>query len=141
MESLRNSHIPEDYLIYDDGYYYKAFDTKKTWDDAQATCQTEGAHLPVCQNERMCNFVLSLKPAGTWVGLTDQAKEGTWLTWDGKEAPYVPWAVGEPNNIIYSKEDNIYSKEDCAYLKKTKEMNDVRCNRSTTDFVCQIKGK
>ena len=89
VESLRNSHIPKDYQIYDDGYYYKAFNTQRTWVDAQATCQSEGAHLPVIQNERMRNFIHSLKPLGSWLGLTDQAKNGTWLTWDGKEAPYL----------------------------------------------------
>ena len=114
VESLRNSHFLEEYQVYVSG----------------------GAHLPVIQNERMRNFIHSLKPLGSWLGLTDQAKNGTWLTWDGKEAPYLHWDKGEPNN-----KGPPGWKEDCAVLERQNAMNDVPCSRDkSSEFVCQIEG-
>ena len=129
-EEKKNLLPPRDYPLHDDGYSYKIYHVGKSWDEAQAICQSEGAHLPVIRDERMRNFVHNLMPAGTWIGLTDQLKPGQWLTWDGKEAPFLYWRQGEPN------EDR--GREDCCLVGVDNVMNDAPCH-AEAPFVCQIE--
>ena len=82
-------------------------------------------------------FVHCLMPAGTWIGLTDKDEDGTWMTWDGKAAPYLHWGKGEPNNygptIVPGR-----AREDCAMLEDNNAMNDAICTGRKMSFVCQI---
>ena len=36
-----------------------------------------------------------------WLGLTDEASEGTWLWASGQEVTYTNWISGEPNTTSY----------------------------------------
>ena len=116
---------------------YKGFENVETWDKAQAICRQKGGHLPVIRDERMRDFVYNLMGQshqmlfhGNWLGLTDRQKAGQWLTWDGKEPPFLFWGKGEPNDQG--------RQENCCVLAENNVMNNVPCGTPEW-FYCQIK--
>ena len=89
------------------------------------------------QDERMRDFVHGLMPSGTWIGLNDKEREGTWKTWNGRPAPYLHWADGEPNNQL-NNQGGHWAREDCVMLDDNNKMNDAMCIGRRSHFVCQI---
>ncbi len=78
-------------------------DQSQAWTAAKQTCITDGTHLafPVDAAELTAlRGAITVDPTSNyfWLGLTDAAREGTWLTVLGDPAPYLPWAMGQPNN-------------------------------------------
>ena len=67
--------FPYGYTQKSDGLYYKYYATKKNWDDAEATCNTEGAHLAIIWDQKTNDVVKGLMDKG-WIGLTDKWTEG-----------------------------------------------------------------
>ena len=68
-----------------------------------------------------------LKPSEAnylWIGLTDRAKEGTWVWNSGREATYTAWRSREPNNHR--------GNEDCAFYQ-------FRSHGVWNDYDCEIK--
>jgi hypothetical protein len=74
------------------------------WNGARIACEAFGAGhafaLPASDSERLA---LSTMARGTviarwWIGGTDAAVEGTWVTTTGAPISYLPWAMFEPNN-------------------------------------------
>lgn len=143
LETLKSFHAPKKldplrhWGAHDDGYSYRAFENVETWDKAQAICRQKGGHLPVIRDERMRDFVYNLMGQshqmlfhGNWLGLTDRQKPGQWLTWDGKEPPFLYWGKGEPNDQG--------GEENCCVLAENNVMNNVPCG-TPEFFYCQIK--
>jgi Lectin C-type domain len=56
-----------------------------------------------------------------WVGISDEATEGTWVTATGKTASYLPWAPGQPDGG---------DAHDCAVQNEAGLFFDVACNVS-----------
>jgi len=74
----------------------------QSWTMAVATCMADGAHLAFPANATEMTALIgaiTVDPAGPyfWVGLTDAATEGTWLTVLGGAPPYLVWDTGQPN--------------------------------------------
>ncbi len=74
-----------------------------------------------------------LPDVSAWIGLTDRAREGTyvWTGYDGSAlGRYRPWQPGEPNN------DSGGDPADCVLLGNTATWYDGDC-RTTREFFCE----
>lgn len=72
---------------------YKDSDGDTTWAAAKADCEADGAYLAILDDAAE----LAIFPGNGWIGVTDAATEGVWLTLRGDPAPLLPWQAGEPN--------------------------------------------
>jgi len=77
-----------------------------------------------------------------WIGLTDEANEGTWVWEDGSPATFTRWASGEPNNSPAGRtcdSDNrcTRSGEHCAEMYASSGWNDIPCTHNKA-FACML---
>ncbi len=81
------------------GHSYLLTPTGMTWGDAEAYAQSLGGHLVTINDAAEQAWVQQWFSAyDPWIGLTDQAVEGTWVWSSGQAASYTHWAGGQPNN-------------------------------------------
>lgn len=78
------------------------------WKDAEAEAIKMGGHLVAVGDVAEQSWVFATFSddpfCGLWIGLIDEASEGTWGPWtNGETSPYRNWdtAHGEPNNNLY----------------------------------------
>ena len=102
---------------------------KKNYDEAEATCHTEGGHLIEINSEWEQLFLQGLVGGNyVWIGLQDRFQEGNWSTWNsGTPLSYSNWLQGEPNNLA--------NVEHCAGTFPQK-WNDFPCS-AHWGFVCE----
>jgi len=102
-----------------DGSCFAKFTTPQTWTDAQTTCANISAHLAILNTAALDNaaeqFVGTLD---TFIGLSDQAVEGTFVWVDGSPLGYSNWETGEPSNG-----GGTY-QEDCAVIAGARAIKD-----------------
>ena len=96
---------------YYEGHYYFMTSEAMTWAEAEAYAQTLGGHLVTINDEADQDWLFHTfyNRNAYWIGLTDEAVEGTWVWASGQEVTYTNWAPGEPYHASY----------DYAYLNKT----------------------
>jgi gliding motility-associated-like protein len=83
-------------------YFYNP-NTTNSWNTAQSQAAAVGATLlTVCdlaENNAVWNAAVAAGVSGgLWIGLSDQANEGTWLWADGGNCNFTNWNAGEPSN-------------------------------------------
>ncbi|CAH1270783.1 PXDN [Branchiostoma lanceolatum] len=123
------------------GQCYKAFNDRKTYDAAAATCASDGGTLAIPRDSATNRFLIYLKNAvdnNAWFrfGLTDRRQEGGWVWADNVAlGSFRAWGPGEPNNS---------GNEDCAdyfpgsrWFKKN-TWNDGSCSNADKKFICQF---
>ncbi|CAH1270774.1 PXDN [Branchiostoma lanceolatum] len=126
------------------GRCYKAFNVRKTYNAAAATCAADGGTLAMPRGPISNKFLIYLKNAVDnnavfRFGLTDRRQEGGWM-WDDNVAlgSFRKWGPGEPNNA---------GNEDCAEyfagshssLSHKNTWNDGPCTSADRKFICQVK--
>ncbi|CAH1268604.1 CLEC4M [Branchiostoma lanceolatum] len=124
------------------GRCYKAFNDRKTYNAAAATCASDGGTLAMPRDATTNRFLIYLKNAvdnNAWFrfGLTDQSQEGRWV-WDDNVAlgSYQAWGSGQP--------DNENGDEDCAeffsgdHSSSRNTWNDGPCTNADRKFICQV---
>jgi len=79
-----------------------ASDQSQPWATAVSTCMADGAHLAFPANSGEMTALINAITTDTngpyfWLGITDAATEGTWLTVLGGAVPYLVWDAGQPN--------------------------------------------
>lgn len=118
-----------------------------------------GAHLVVfndaAENTAVVNALnasgVIASVGAVWVGYTDQAVEGTWVTLDGTPMTYLNWASGEPNNngqgasccsfpdwlggCSSSQAFRCQYGEDCAQIYSAGSWNDLPCNTNSVSVI------
>jgi hypothetical protein len=102
---------------------YREVTAQVAWAAARANCMADGADLWIPDT--------AMEAAawdGDWVGITDEATEGTWLTVDGVAATFLPWNVGQPDGG---------TAENCARNEGT-TFEDRECT-DQRDYVCECK--
>ncbi|XP_078657945.1 lithostathine-1-beta-like [Branchiostoma floridae x Branchiostoma belcheri] len=115
---------------------YKAFNTRKTFSDAAATCRADGGTLAMPRDARTNAFLSTLYNSVRddrrfWLGLHDQREEGRFEWVDGSAlGPYSSWAPGEPNDQGCCDDCVIYS------ARKKDKWSDEECHE-TFRFICQ----
>lgn len=129
---------------------YRYFDTREEWPEARATCQRTGGHLITIDDLFEHTTVVQLLPLpepgsddemDTWIGLNDQALEGSYLwTEDGRnllddpQVGYPPWGDGQPDDSGLPVFD-----EDCVKIKRDEvffEWHDDECDEPEP-FLCE----
>ncbi|KAL3888499.1 hypothetical protein ACJMK2_000866 [Sinanodonta woodiana] len=115
------------------GLCYRFHSENKTFDDAMAACEAEGAKLLMIRSQdefdTIQKVINNTLPAGTnvFIGLRAISVNREWKWWNGQNASFIKWAAGEPNNST--------GAENCVMTIKLLAY-DVKCN-STRTFVCQ----
>ena len=79
-----------------EGAKYKLYTERKTWVDAEATCQEEGGHLASVLSDEEQEEVRAAKigVSHIWIGATDSREEGVWRWADGSPWGYQNWIEG-----------------------------------------------
>ncbi len=89
------------------GKFYKVFDQKTSWHEAQAACVEIGGHLAIVHDADENRFILNLAgKAGVgavWLGATDEKQEGEWLWVNGQKMTFKNWHPTQPNNKMNSE--------------------------------------
>ena len=81
------------------GSKYFCSEYNATWSSANAAAIAAGGHLAVINDAAENEFIRSHIMAGhAWIGLTDQASEGSFKWVTGEALSYSNWDVGQPNN-------------------------------------------
>lgn len=126
---------------------------------SEADARQLGAHLVVfndaAENTAVVNALNSSGVIGAvsavWVGYSDAASEGNWVTLDGTPMSYLNWAAGEPNNngqgasccsfpdwlggCSSSESFRCANGEDCAQIYSGGTWNDLPCNRNSASVI------
>ena len=106
---------------------------KLKWSEARSTCSEYGGQLAEIESEAKQTAIAEAKTSAgvdyLWFGLSDIAKEGTFV-WasSGKPAVYTNWHSGDPNNAG--------GNEDCGIINPVNKWYDARCHYATY-FVCE----
>lgn len=102
-----------------------------TFAEARATCMGFGGDLVVIDDQAEQDFLLAQPVAAgpNYIGLSDEATEGTFVWVDGSALGFTAWNTGEPNNAL--------DGEDCAQLAAPEGVwNDIACTTASA-FVCE----
>ncbi|MFO0362708.1 MAG: HYR domain-containing protein, partial [Flavobacteriales bacterium] len=75
--------------------YYRST-AATTWPVANTTAISLGGHLATINSAAENAFFSGI--GRHWIGLTDQAVEGTWVWSNGEPVTYLNWASGQPDN-------------------------------------------
>jgi len=86
---------PSGYTLRADHSCYRAVNTARTWDAAEADCETAGAHLAVVDDLTEDGAV----PDNVWIGYTELITPGTFKWVTGVAATYTGFAAGEPGSV------------------------------------------
>ena len=103
------------YQDYNGHRYFKS-NNKITWNEAKRIADSLKGYLAIPNNSLENNFLTTL--AGgvlTWIGVTDEKTEGTWLDIFDKSVGYFNWKAGQPDN---------FNNEDYVHLSETGQWND-----------------
>ena len=85
-------------------FFYKAYATRKTYLDARATCESDGAFLAFPRTPAENEFIGNLMPEDhIWLGFNDLGEEGEWMREDGLPITryhfdWPLWAAGQPDD-------------------------------------------
>ena len=112
-------------------YRYCTF--ARTWDDARANCQSQGADLVIIDGPGENAWLLAAMAEhggvrDVWQGLSDTAVEGVFVTVAGNPPAWTLFAPGEPNDWG--------GNEDCVELYGDGTWNDLPCS-AKMPFVCE----
>nr|CAD7403771.1 unnamed protein product [Timema poppensis] len=134
--------LPDGYTTIDQVGSYKWHLEQKGWDEAEATCQSEGGHLVVINSDKEALFVLDLFSSqkgevqtdlkSSHYGVRDNEQDGSFVTIYGtplSETGYERWARGQP--------DDENGVEFCIELLRNGEFNDEPCFKELP-FICEI---
>merc|ERR1712037_95393 len=92
----------------DNGICYKCVYAKLNWIKAAKACKALGSAVLATVPDKVANnFIKDKLNGNSWIGATDQTKEGTWKWLNGDSMSYTNW---KNSNDIKNKD------EDCAYM-------------------------
>lgn len=80
------------------GHNYLYVGTSMSWTDARAYCQSLNGHLATIGSANENTFVSLMASGSKWIGLTDEAVEGTFVWSNGEPLVYTNWSGANPDN-------------------------------------------
>ena len=102
-------------------HVYRIVVAQDAWETQRATCAAEGAYLAIPDDATELAAISGLfnQTSSYWIGISDAATEGTFVTVQGAAATFLPWAVGQPNDT---------GNSDCVEVNRfAGTFNDTRC--------------
>lgn len=87
-----------------EGKHYCVMNPPLLWHEAQSACENQGGHLAIIRTEAESLYLISLLKAeainASYIGATDEKKEGLWLWVDETLVSYANWdrVHAQPNN-------------------------------------------
>ncbi|KAM9294547.1 brevican core protein [Gastrophryne carolinensis] len=105
------------------GFCYRHFYTRKSWQEAETDCRDFGGHLVSVATPEEQDFLKNQYKDFQWTGLNDRTIEGDFQWSDGNAVLFENWKVGQPDSYFLSGEDCVVmgGHEDGLW-------NDVPCN-------------
>jgi hypothetical protein len=113
------------------GGYYRPVATTTSWQNAETDCINDvpgATHLIVLSRQSEVTYMASQLG---WIGLSDRAVEGQFVTVTGETGDVRPWASGQP--------DNGGGNENCAQMKTGGTIDDDQCG-NPHKYVCECDG-
>jgi hypothetical protein len=96
---------------------------------AEAEAQALGGHLATIDSQALHTFLWNTwgdnlgSGLGLFIGLTDQASEGTFVWLSGQPVAFTNWSIGEPNNGFTRYEEDFVNMD--SRFSTTGKWNDV----------------
>uniref|UniRef100_A0A8C4REN8 Brevican n=1 Tax=Erpetoichthys calabaricus TaxID=27687 RepID=A0A8C4REN8_ERPCA len=87
------------------GFCYKHFIHRQSWELAEQHCRTSGSHLVSVMNPEEQEFINNNYKEYQWTGLNDKTIEGDFRWSDGNPLLYENWYHGQPDSYFLSGED------------------------------------
>ncbi|XP_062820900.1 brevican core protein isoform X3 [Anolis carolinensis] len=119
------------------GSCYRHFPRRRSWEEAEAQCRAQGAHLASVATPEEQDFLNSRPPTDRykeyqWIGLNDRTIEGDFQWSDGSPMLYENWHPGQPDSYFLSGEN-------CAVIvwHDQGQWSDVPCNYHLS-FTCKM---
>ena len=112
------------------GHHYFLVNKALNYQTAKIACSKLGAHLLTLSTAAENNFAKGFIKQNCWLGLTDVAKEGSFVWADGPALDYANWSPNEPNNVGRGGEDFV------ELLILNGKWNDLNANNRRT-VVCE----
>ncbi|XP_075700046.1 brevican core protein isoform X2 [Rhinoderma darwinii] len=119
------------------GFCYKHFYDRKSWEEAETHCRAYGGHLVSIVTPEEQDFVNNRYKDYQWTGLNDRTIEGDFQWSDGNPLLFEKWNHGQPDSYFLSGEDcvvmgwhdgGLWSDVPCNYhLPYTCKMGLVSC--------------
>ena len=130
VETRKDEGLMEE-VVYQEGSKFTLIREKKTWENAEAHCQSKGGHLASILNDEEQLEVMAIASAVTyaWIGATDQEEEGVWKWTDGSSWEYTQFKKGFGTKGV---------NNNCARWSKIGgSWNDEPCTKIEESFVCK----
>lgn len=108
--------------------YYKLFTRKLNYEQAAADCRAHGGYLASIGSEGEYTFLVGMVECFTYIGLSDQDREGVFKWEDGSPFIFSRWAGGEPSDRR--------GRENCVELYRFFAWNDVPCSEEY-HYICE----
>merc|ERR1712048_385185 len=113
---------------------YTLVDEKLSWNSAVNHCESLGQRLAVPRNEEQQKLIFDLgSPTRSWIGISDQDKEGNWIDVYGKPVTYTAFYITEPNGNIGENCVHLYHNQDANTYSS---WNDDNCSK-LKNFICE----
>ncbi|KAJ0003407.1 hypothetical protein NQD34_008505 [Periophthalmus magnuspinnatus] len=87
------------------GFCYRHFGRRLSWEVAEQHCRTMGAHLVSIMSPEEQGFINNFYKEYQWTGLNDKAIEDDFRWSDGNPLLYENWYKGQPDSYFLSGED------------------------------------
>merc|ERR1712198_114392 len=134
--SLSLSSCPIGWIPLEGSCYMTAPDVTN-WYEAQVYCWDKGGYIAEVTDEAEYSLLKQYflqSDTSYWIGLTDEAEEGTWRWAESHKLPtWTNWSSGNP--------DNGHGNEDCVYMWKERDhqWNDDGCNDKQAHGLCETE--
>ncbi|KAI1901430.1 hypothetical protein AGOR_G00034360 [Albula goreensis] len=87
------------------GFCYKHFPNRQSWEVAEQHCRLSGGHLVSVVTPEEQDFINNNYKEYQWTGLNDKTIEGDFRWSDGNPVLYENWYKGQPDSYFLSGED------------------------------------
>ena len=112
-------------------HLYRTLPAAAGWTNQRSACGMEPANAYLAIPDDAVELQALITHAGTdvWVGISDAASEGAFVTVRGTPATYLPWATNEPDNN---------GNQDCVRTRSPSAIETVICGTPTI-AICECE--